>query len=68
MMPMRTIQDNSSPDDYSFWKRTRRNVSLLRRMVLMIYGYFTVGRRVRRIYREKEARGEIFYVDEDMPS
>jgi hypothetical protein len=66
MMSMRTIQNNSDPDGYSIWKRTRRNVYLLRRMALMIYSYFVVGRRVRRTYREKEARGEIFYVDEDI--
>ena len=64
---MRTIQSNQSPDDYSLWARARRDVSLLRRMAFMIYGYLTLGRRVRRIYREKEARGEIFYVDQDMP-
>jgi hypothetical protein len=63
---MRTIQNNSGSGDYSIWKRTRRNVYLVRRMALMIYSYFTVGRRVRRIFREKEARGEIFYVDEDI--
>ena len=64
---MRTIQSNQSPDDYRLWARIRRNVSLLRRMAFMIYGYLTLGRRVRRIYRDKEARGEIFYVDQDMP-
>ena len=64
---MRTIQSNQSPDDYSLSARARRDVSLLRRMAFMIYGYLTLGRRVRRIYREKEVRGEIFYVDQDMP-
>ena len=64
---MRTIQSNQSPDDYSLWARARRDVSLLRRMAFMIYGYLTLGRRVRRIYREKQAHGEIFYVDQDMP-
>ena len=64
---MRTIQSKQSPDDYSLWARARRDVSLLRRMAFMIYGYLTLGRRVRRIYRKKEMRGEIFYVDQDMP-
>jgi len=64
---MRTIQSNQNPDDYSLWARVRRDVSLLRRMAFMIYGYLTLGRRVRRVYREKEVRGEIFYVDQDMP-
>jgi hypothetical protein len=64
---MRTIHSNQNPDDYSLWARARRDVALLRRMAFMIYGYQTLGRRVRRIYREKEARGEIFYVDQDMP-
>ena len=56
-----------NPDDSSLWARVRRDVSLLRRMAFMIYGYLTLGRRVRRVYREKEVRGEIFYVDQDMP-
>jgi len=64
---MRTIQSNQNPDDSSLWARVRRDVSLLRRMAFMIYGYLTLGRRVRRVYREKEVRGEIFYVDQDMP-
>ena len=64
---MRTIQNHQSPDDYSLWARAQRNLALLQRMAFMIYGYLTLGRRVRRIYREKEVRGEIFYVDQDMP-
>ena len=64
---MRTIQSHQSPDDYSLWARALRNMVLLRRMAFMIYSYLTLGRRVRHIYREKEARGEIFDVDQDMP-
>jgi len=48
--------------------RLRRDGQLLWRMVSMLVGYWTVGARLRRAYRRKEARGEIFWVDEDGPT
>jgi hypothetical protein len=34
----------------------------------MGFAYFTEGRRIRRLYRQKQAQGEIFWVDEEVKS
>ncbi len=59
---MRTLDEQKSRD-FSFWARTRRNAKLLMRLAKMVKGYFTTGASIRRNYREKERRGETYYVD-----
>ncbi len=59
---MRTLDEQKSRD-FSFWARTRRNAKLLMRLAKMVRGYFTTGASIRRNYREKERRGETYYVD-----
>jgi hypothetical protein len=44
--------------------RLMRDLKLLRRMAAMLYGYFAAGGRLRREYRRRERRGEVFWVDE----
>jgi hypothetical protein len=48
--------------------RLVRDLKLLRRMAAMLYGYFAVGGRLRREYRRRERRGEMFWVDEAGPT
>ena len=48
--------------------RLARDLKLLGRMAAMLYGYFTVGGRLRREYRRAERRGETFWVDEAGPT
>ena len=59
---MRTLQ---SQQPQSRW---RRDASLALRIFWMLVGYFVVGGRIRRRYRALEARGEVFWVDEDGPT
>ena len=59
---MRTL-DEQNTRSFSLWARARRNVKLLLRIGRMVKGYFTTGATIRRSYREKERRGEIYYVD-----
>ena len=62
---MRTIQQR--PDlEHTFWKRRLRDWRLLRRIAHMLYQYLWVGRRIRRRYRDLEARGEVYWVDEEI--
>ena len=46
----------------------RRDLVLLRRIAVMLFEYVFVGGRLRREYRRKEARGEIFWVDAGGPT
>lgn len=46
----------------------RRDVLLLWRMAAMLVHYWVEGGRVRWRYRRREARGEIFFVDDEGPS
>ena len=62
---MRTIDDQFTKET-SFLQRLLRDVRLLIRIAKMILSYFTEGRRIRKVYRQKEARGETFWVDEEM--
>ena len=41
---------------------------LLRRLGSMLWQYLTVGGRLRREYRMKESRGEVFWVDAQGPT
>ena len=58
---MRTIEEHASSSRIQTF---RNNLRLARRIALMVFGYFTRGRRVRRAYRQCEARGEVFWVDD----
>ena len=62
---MRTI-DSQFTQKPSFWHRLNRDRRLLMRMAKMVLAYFIEGRRIRRLYRNMQARGETFWVDEDL--
>ena len=62
---MRTI-DGQGVTGASLWERIGRDVRLLWRIGQMLYAYLVVGRRIRQAYRAKAARGEIFWVDEEL--
>lgn len=59
---MRTL-DEQNTRSFSFSARAARNAKLLLRLAKMVKGYFTTGASIRRSYREKERRGEVYYVD-----
>ena len=59
---MRTL-DEQNTQSFSLGARAVRNLKLLLRIASMAIGYFTTGAGIRRRYREKERRGEIYYVD-----
>lgn len=59
---MRTL-DEQNTQSFSLRSRLVRNAKLLRRLARMVKGYFTTGATIRREYREKERRGEVYYVD-----
>ena len=40
-----------------------RDLALLRRIASMLFQYWFAGGRLRREYRRKEARGEVYWVD-----
>lgn len=61
---MRTV-DTAVEENLSRWQKLRADAALLMRFAGMILYYFTAGRRLRRIYRDCEARGEVFWVDDD---
>ncbi len=65
MRTVRTIDKQFLTED-SLLQRLRRDVRLLLRIARMILDYFTVGARTRRLYRAKQARSEIFWVDEEL--
>jgi hypothetical protein len=62
---MRTI-DQRFTTSASLWPRLWSDVRLLWRMGQMFWAYFIVGSRIRRAYRTKAARGETFWVDEEL--
>ncbi len=59
---MRTL-DEQNTRSFSLWARTQRNAKLLLRLAKMMKAYFTTGASIRRRYRERERRGEIYYLD-----
>jgi hypothetical protein len=61
---MRTV-DNAASAQQSRWQKFSNDLALLLRFAMMIFYYLTAGRRLRRSYRACEARGEVFWVDED---
>lgn len=64
---MRTIDDQFI-DETSFWQTLLRDVRLLKRISRMVFAYFTEGRRIRLLYRQKQAEGKTFWVDEEVKS
>lgn len=64
---MRTIDDQFSKEA-SFWRQLLRDLRLLTRIAKMVIAYFTEGHRIRRLYNQKQAQGEIFWVDEEVKS
>jgi len=62
---MRTI-DEQAIKGTSFWQQVGRDVRLLRRIAQMLYTYLVIGRGIRRKYRDKETRGEVYWVDEEL--
>jgi len=62
---MRTI-DEQTIKGSSFWQSVVRDVRLLWRIGQMLFAYLVMGRRIRRAYRAKAARGETFWVDEEL--
>lgn len=63
MTRMRTV-DKQFTTQTSRGELLRRDGRLLWRMIRMLYAYLVVGGCVRRAYRAKEARGEIYWLDE----
>ncbi len=60
---MRTIEDAAA--GRSRWAQFARDLRVLRRMLRLVRTYFLTGALVRRRYRQKEHRGEVFFVDEE---
>ncbi len=46
----------------------RRDIALARRIAVMLFQYLFQGGRLRREYRRREARGEVFWVDASGPT
>jgi len=59
---MRTL-DEQNTRSFSLWARGQRNAKLLLRLAKMVKAYFTTGASIRRRYRERERRGETYYLD-----
>ena len=61
---MRTTESRTA-EALSVWGRLRRDVIFLISLTKMIVYYWIVGGRIRTAYRQCEARGEIYWVDEE---
>lgn len=61
---MRTIEDAAAVE--TAWARAVRDLRLLRRLARLVWSYSFRGALIRRRYRQKERRGEVFYVDEEL--
>ena len=61
---MRTIE-NSNTAEFSRLRKLRDDAALLWRFVTMLIGYYTMGRRVRKLYRECETSGKVLWLDAD---
>lgn len=59
---MRTLEPGSS--EGGRWAALKRDLKTLRRILMMIVGYLSHGRRVRRAYRKAAATGSTYWVDE----
>ena len=61
---MRTTESRTA-GALSVWGRLRRDVAFLISLTKMIAYYWIVGGRIRKAYRQCQARGEIYWVDEE---
>ncbi len=61
---MRTTESESN-EDLNWWRRSRRALVLLGHLAGMTIYYWTRGARLRKAYRDHQARGEILCVDDD---
>lgn len=61
---MRTIEDPAVAA--SRRARLVRDLRVLRRMLGLVRGYVVAGGLVRRRYRQKLRRGDVFFVDEEL--
>lgn len=59
---MRTL-DEQNTESFSWHARVARNAKLLLQLARMVKAYFTTGAEIRREYREKERRGETYFLD-----
>ena len=59
---MRTV-DHPDARSYTLAARLKRNWALAKRILNMLWFYFTEGRRVRRAYGSCEREGSIYWVD-----
>ena len=62
---MRTINEETG-GSHSRLAYLRRDLQLLWLIVQMFFAYFVVGRRIRTKYREMEAQGQVYWVDEEL--
>ena len=62
---MRTI-DEQFIKSTSFWQKLGSDIRLLWRIGQMLFAYLVIGHRIRRAYRAKEARGEVYWVDQEL--
>jgi len=60
---VRTLDDQNIRS-FSLQARLARDLRLVVRLLLMVKAYFTTGASIRRRYREKQRRGETYYLDE----
>ncbi len=61
---MRTIEGGVAAG--SRWAQVARDLRVLRRMLRLVWVYFLTGALLRRRYRQKQRRGEVFFVDEEL--
>ena len=59
---LRTV-DHADAGSHSRRARWRRNRALARRILGMLWFYFTAGRRVRKAYGACEREGRVYWVD-----
>jgi hypothetical protein len=61
---MRTIE-NPYTAEFSRLRKLGDDAALVWRFAKMLIGYYTVGRRVRKLYRECETSGKVLWLDAD---
>ena len=59
---LRTV-DHADADSHSVAARWRRDWALARRILGMVWFYFTAGRQVRKAYGDCESEGRVYWVD-----
>ncbi len=61
---MRTTETETN-EKLNWWRRSRRDLALLSNLAAMTVFYWTRGARMRKAYRDHEARGKVLWVDDD---